>query len=143
MKRNVVIAIMLALTCIFSACTGAGNESSSAENSTPVTEYGEFETALRFLVTSDTHVSSVTDTSAIRLGNLLTSAYAYAQTQDYKKVDALVVAGDLTNYGQPYEFEAWKKVVSDNIKEETQLITVMGNHEYYCNLDDLSVGEKN
>ena len=143
MKRNVVIAIMLALTCIFSACTGAGNESSSAENSTPVTEYGEFETALRFLVTSDTHVSATTDTSAIRLGNLLTSAYAYAQTQDYKKVDALVVAGDLTNYGQPYEFEAWKKVVSDNIKEETQLITVMGNHEYYCNLDDLSVGEKN
>lgn len=144
MKRNVVIAIMLALTCILSACTGAGNESSSpAESSIPEVQYGEFETVLRFLVTSDTHVSAVTDTSATRLAKLLTSAYAYADKQDYKKVDALVVAGDLTNYGQPYEFEAWKRIVNDNIKEETQLITVMGNHEYYCNLNDLSVGEKN
>ena len=144
MKRKVVIAFMLALTCILSACSGAGNESSSpAESSTPEVQYGEFETVLRFLVTSDTHVSAVTDTSATRLAKLLTSAYAYADTQDYKKVDALVVAGDLTNYGQPYEFEAWKRIVNDNIKEETQLITVMGNHEYYCNLDDLSVGEKN
>lgn len=144
MKRNVVIAIMLALTCILSACTGAGNESSSpADNSTPAVEYGEFETALRFLVTSDTHVSAVTDASATRLAKLLTSAYAYADKQDYKKVDAMVVVGDLTNYGQPYEFEAWKRIVNDNIKDETQLITVMGNHEYYCNLNDLSVGEKN
>lgn len=139
-----VIAFMLAFTCILSACGGSGNDiSSSAENSTPEVQYGEFETVLRFLVTSDTHVSAVTDTSAIRLGKLLTSAYAYAEKQEYKNVDALVVAGDLTNYGQPYEFEAWKKVVSDNIRDETQLITVMGNHEYYCNLNDLSVGEKN
>lgn len=142
MKRNVVFAIMLAISCIFSACSGAGNESSVPSTNPPAVEYGEFETVFRFLVTSDTHVSAVTDTSASRLAQLFKSSYSYAETQDYKDIDAVVVVGDLTNHGYAYEYDAWKKVVNENIKESTRLITVMGNHEYYAALDDLDSGEQ-
>jgi len=145
MKRNVVLAIMLALTCILSACTDAGNESSVPvpETSTPaVEEYGEFETVFRFLVTSDTHISAVTDESALRLAQLFKSSYAYAEKQEYKDIDAFVAVGDLTNYGYKYEYDAWKQIVNQNIKEGTQLITVMGNHEFYGDLNNLDKGEQ-
>ncbi len=156
MKGFKIVAMMLALTFGLSACGGnntvstpseetsdAVSDESSTEVSVPDTEYGEFETVFRFLVTSDNHVSTVNDQSAKRLEQLFKSSYAYAETQEYGKIDAFVAVGDITNYGQPYEYQAWKSIVDANIKDETQLITVMGNHEYYGNLSDLEWGVGN
>lgn len=153
MKGLKILAMLLALTCCLSACAGGGDVSTApsaegsstpGESSAPETSQeetlGEFETVFRFLVTSDNHVSSVNDTSAKRLEQLFKSSYAYAETQAYDKIDAFVAVGDITNYGQAYEYAAWKSIVDANIKEETQLITVMGNHEYYGNLNDLQWG---
>ncbi len=154
MKGLKILAMLLALTFCLSACAGGGDvstpttESSAAsqsgESSAPETSeeetLGEFKTAFRFLVTSDNHVSSVNDASAKRLEQLFKSSYAYAATQEYDKIDAFVAVGDITNYGQAYEYTAWKSIVEANIKEETRVITVMGNHEYYGNLNDLQWG---
>lgn len=154
MKGLKILAMLVALTCCLSACGGGGDVSTtpSAESSAPVSgesspaesseeeTLGEFETVFRFLVTSDNHVSTVNDVSAQRLAQLFKSSYAYAATQEYDKIDAFVAVGDITNYGQAYEYTAWKSIVEANIKEETQLITVMGNHEYYGNLNDLQWG---
>lgn len=154
MKGLKILAMLLALTFCLSACAGGGDvstpttESSAAsqggESSAPETSeeetLGEFETVFRFVVTSDNHVSSVNDASAKRLAQLFKSTYAYAETQAYDKVDAFVAVGDITNYGQAYEYTAWKSIVEANKKNETQLITVMGNHEFYGNLNDLEWG---
>ena len=155
MKGLKLLAMLLALTCCLSACAGGGDvstpttESSAAasqggESSAPETSeeetLGEFKTVFRFLVTSDNHVSATTDASAQRLAQLFKSAYAYAETQEYGKIDVFVAVGDITNYGQAYEYTAWKNVVNANIKAETQVITVMGNHEYYGNLNNLQWG---
>jgi hypothetical protein len=154
MKGLKILAMLLAATCCLSACAGGGDvstpttESSAAsqggESSAPETSeeetLGEFETVFRFVVTSDNHVSSVNDASAKRLAQLFKSTYAYAETQAYDKVDAFVAVGDITNYGQAYEYTAWKSIVEANKKNETQLITVMGNHEFYGNLNDLEWG---
>ncbi len=135
MNRNGIIALMITLACLFSACVGQGGTSTVSEGETSETstveEYGEFETAFRFLVTSDTHISSTSSTEAARLKKLFASSYAYAETQDYKTVDALVVAGDMTNSGYDYELKAFMDTINSAIREETTLITVMGNHEYY------------
>ena len=144
MKRKVIIMFVLALSLILSAC-GGSNASDlpepSEEQSAPA-EKGEFKTAFRFIVTSDNHVSAVTDLSAKRLDQLFKSSYAYAEKQEYDKIDAFVAVGDITNYGQPYEYTAWKSIVDKNVKEETTVITVMGNHEFYGDLNDLDKGEK-
>ena len=145
MKRKVIIMFVLALSLILSACSGSGNTShtpeASEEQSAP-SEKGEFKTAFRFIVTSDNHVSAVTDLSAKRLDQLFKSSYAYAEKQEYDNIDAFVAVGDITNYGQPYEYTAWKSIVDKNVKEETTVITVMGNHEFYGDLNDLDKGEK-
>lgn len=120
----VMIVLVLVVTVLMSACAGPDNDSVADDS-------GEFKTSFRFIVTSDTHVSTVTDTTAARLAQLLRSSYAYAEKQEYKDVDALVVVGDLTNYGQVSEYKAFKTVVDANINEDTKLITVMGNHEFY------------
>ncbi len=165
MKGLKFLVMLLTMTFALSACGGdtvstssadATSSDSKAEQSAPAldsstpdeeasspdaeTPAGEFVTALRFVVTSDNHISAVTDLSAQRLAKLFKSSYAYAESQTYKTIDAFVAVGDLTNYGQPYEYQAWKKIVQDNVKAETQIITVMGNHEYYGSLDDLDAG---
>ena len=152
MKGLKILAMLLAATCCLSACGGGdvtnssveestvSEAGSSAEESSGTEELGEFETAFRFVVTSDNHVSTVNDASAKRLAQLFKSTYAYAETQEYDKVDAFVAVGDITNYGQTYEYDAWKSIVNANKKDETQLITVMGNHEFYGNLNDLEWG---
>lgn len=139
MKKKKLLATLLTSICILPLLvTGCGKGDNTEA---PVED--DFGTVLRFVVASDTHVSSVGDETAQRLEKLFQSAYAYAEKQTYKDLDAVVFAGDMTNYGQPYEYTAWKTVVDKNLKEGTELITVMGNHEYYGNLKDLPVGVEN
>ena len=91
-----------------------------------------FVPVFRAIACSDTHVSSTGDVTAKRLANLFKSAYKYASAHEaYNTVDAMLVAGDLTNAGKPSELKAWKSIADANIKEETTLMTVMGNHEHY------------
>ncbi len=94
-------------------------------------DYSDFVPVIRLVVCSDTHISSTGSTEALRLKKMFTSAYKYAESSEYPTVDAVLVAGDMTNYGKPYEYDAFKNSVNAVIKEETQLITVIGNHEYY------------
>ena len=105
----------------------------SEESSVPdIDPLDGFVPVFRAIACSDTHVSTASDVTATRLAKLFKSAYGYASAHaTYNTVDALLVAGDLTNNGYKSEFDAWKSVVNANIKEETTLITVMGNHEYY------------
>lgn len=136
MKKKTLLTTLLTSICILplfvTGCKNNGGTGNEVED--------DFGTVLRFVVTSDTHVSSVGDETAQRLEKLFKSAYTYAEKQAYKDLDAVVVVGDMTNYGQPYEYTAWKMVVNKNIKQETELITVMGNHEYYAYLKDLPSG---
>ncbi len=143
MKRRAVILIMLAFSLMLSACVGdvsdassglsevvSGEPEASTDTSKP-TEYGEFETVLRFIVSSDNHVASTNSETAKRLKQLFASSYAYADKQEYNKIDAFVAVGDLTNNGNVGECKAWKTVVDSSIRKETQVITVAGNHEFY------------
>ena len=130
---------MLCLGMLLSACGGKDVSEAISDNTSSEVSAEEsdaagldnFETAFRFIVTSDTHVSSAGCTTAQRMAKMFQTAYAYAQTQDYKTVDAFVVAGDLTDNGYEYQYKAFMAVVDKNMKDETTMITVMGNHGYY------------
>ncbi|MBQ4064963.1 MAG: metallophosphoesterase [Clostridia bacterium] len=91
------------------------------------------EVVLRFVLASDTHITSASplNQASRRLRSLINLSYAYAATQPYKGLDAVVVAGDLTDNGRLREYEAFKKIMEDEIREETELLTVMGNHGYH------------
>ena len=157
-KALKVLCLMLSLMLLLCACadkdagssSGEGSESANASavsdepSSAPSDEPSEeppvsdtdpldgFVPVFRAIACSDTHVSTASDVTATRLAKLFTSAYSYAAAHEtYNTVDAMLVAGDLTNAGNKSEYDAWKSVVNANIKDETTLMTVMGNHEYY------------
>lgn len=144
MKRAILI-IMLTFSMLLTACgetavdnsdvisdEASAQQSVATESSTDEKgESGEFDTVLRFIVTSDNHVSTPTSTTAQRLKKLFASSYRYADAQPYNKIDAFVAVGDLTNNGNAGECHSWMNVVKSSIREETQILTVAGNHEYY------------
>ncbi len=131
--------ILTVLFTIFMGTTALyGNvhtkEPEAPENFVPV---------LRFAVCSDVHLDgSPTQDAAVRLGVLFDDSYAYAQkAADYKKLDAVIVAGDFANTGDDKEYEVFNSVVNAHKKAETQLLAVLGNHEFIKYRDkDASVG---
>ncbi len=82
---------------------------------------------LRMLVISDVH------NQGGRLAKAIDATWRYAQTQEYKGFDAVVIAGDLTDNGTDDELSgimtAYKNAVAAT-GQSIPLISCMGNHEF-------------
>ncbi|MBR3768582.1 MAG: metallophosphoesterase [Clostridia bacterium] len=102
---------------------GKGTKINAPEDFTPV---------LRFVVCSDIHLNGEEQQeAAIRFGQLFEDIYAFSQKCDaYKRLDAVVVAGDFTGGGGEAEYKMFNAVVEKHIKDETKLLCVLGNHEF-------------
>lgn len=129
-----------ALTSVFGfifLLTGTKNPQTT-EIKTP----DDFKPVLRFVVCSDIHLDgNDTQEAAVRFGNLFGDMYAHSENCSYKNLDAVVVAGDFTGAGEEKEYQSYNKIVAENIKEGTQLLTVLGNHEFIAYRDvDATVG---
>ena len=91
----------------------------------------DFTPILRFIACSDVHLDGNEEQpNAIRLANLIKDMYKYSELQDYKTVDALMVVGDFAGGGAESEYATFNKIIKDNIKPQTQVLTVLGNHEF-------------
>lgn len=133
--------IFKALTSVFSfvfMLTGMKSGTTGEEIKTP----DNFSPVLRFVVCSDIHLNGEENQeAAIRFANLFKDMYAYSANEDYKNLDAVIVAGDFTGGGAEKEYEIYNKIVAENKKEETQLLTILGNHEFIDYRDvDATVG---
>ena len=89
------------------------------------------EVVLRFVVMSDVHTGHVEDVEVVRFNKAMDVCYTYAAAQEYKPLDALLVAGDMTKCGYEHEMIAFKEILDKNIKDGTRALLVMGNHEYF------------
>lgn len=99
-----------------------GKEIKTPEDFTPI---------LRFIACSDVHLDGNEEQpNAIRLANLIKDMYKYSELQNYKTVDALMVVGDFAGGGAESEYATFNKIIEDNIKPQTQVLTVLGNHEF-------------
>lgn len=99
----------------------------------------DFTPVLRFVVVSDIHLSGdPEEENAKRLATLFEDSYAYADSQEYKTIDAFIAAGDIATGSSEEnaseivdsQFEVFNEVVNENIREETQVLCVLGNHEF-------------
>ncbi|MEQ8153927.1 MAG: metallophosphoesterase [Clostridiaceae bacterium] len=80
---------------------------------------------LVFAVISDTHIKGSCSAEHEKLKRAL--IYINSIESD---LDALIVAGDITNMGTKKSFEGFVKIFKSCMKEESQKILVMGNHDY-------------
>lgn len=138
MKRLISLFLMIVLfICCFTGCSNGTadlkNEYQENSNSSATAYWIDgtpFTPVLRFVAVADTHSMDVylAETDR-RVENLFTDAYAYARTQEYGKLDAVVVSGDVCETGNEVQYKrlmnAWKK----NIKPETSFLCVQAGHE--------------
>ena len=111
--------------------------------------FGDFRPVLRFAVCSDIHISGKESTpeeshpEEERLAKLIRFMYDYSAKQSYAGFDALCVAGDMTDGGRDFEYDAFVRVIKENLKDETKLLICTGNHEYIAYRDiDASRGAR-
>lgn len=122
-----IIAVALAAVTCAAALTGCGETTTPPVN----TEPSDKDVVLRFAAMSDVHIGSVGDTDYQRFGKVMKSAYDYAKSQEYNTLDAIMVVGDMTNYGWENELLAFKSALNKNVKKETQTLLITGNHEFF------------
>ncbi|MBQ6065660.1 MAG: metallophosphoesterase [Clostridia bacterium] len=98
----------------------------------------DFTPVVRFAVCSDIHLDgNPTQAAAKRLGYLFDDSYAYAQSSpNYKALDAVLVVGDFATNGKPEEYRLYNEIVDAHIKEGTQTLEVLGNHEFIAYRDE-------
>ena len=91
-----------------------------------------FEPVLRFVVCSDVHLSNEESgiKNAEKFRKLADVAYELSEKDKYKALDAVLVAGDFTDGGRAEEYEIYRDLTTQSIREGTELLTVMGNHEH-------------
>jgi len=93
----------------------------------------DFVPVLRFIASSDTHVTGAGDVRTERIGKMIRKTYEIADGDaNYKPLDAVLVVGDLTEDGTPEQFEAFGQTFDSLLREETKLVAVVAkNHDGY------------
>lgn len=92
----------------------------------------DFQPVLRFAVCSDVHLGE--DETGIKnaekFRKFFITAYALSNECEYKNLDAVLVAGDMTGSGKAEEYKIYCDITEERLGEGTELLTVMGNHEH-------------
>lgn len=99
---------------------------------------GEFTPVMRFLITSDSHITTIGDVQTTRLEKMIKLGYRIAEGDtEYNGLDAILIAGDVTDMGTKIAFNSIKAAVAPVLKEGTQfLATVSTSH------DDRTLGKE-
>lgn len=126
------------ITGFFSFCLALPSLPAGTHKELPKAD-DTFTPVVRFAVVSDIHLNGKeNDVNAERLKDLFTDSYAYAESQAYNKLDAVLVCGDFCNGSSEEnaseivdsQYESFNKVVGENMRDETELLCVIGNHEF-------------
>lgn len=119
--------ISVAFTALFSVYSVTGGILKVPEKAPD-----DFTPVIRFAACSDIHLDGKEDqVNAERFAEMFNECYAYSENhKSYNKLDAVMVCGDMTDWGRENEYKMYHKVVSENLREGTKMLEVMGNHEF-------------
>ena len=98
---------------------------------------GEFTPVTRFIVTSDSHITTIGDVQTTRLEKMIKMGYKIAKSdEEYNRLDAVLIAGDVTDMGTKIAYGSIKAALAPVLKDETQfLATISTSH------DDRTIGK--
>lgn len=91
----------------------------------------EFTPVVRFLITSDSHITTIGDVQTTRLEKMIKMGNKIAaRDEEYNKLDAVLIAGDVTDMGTTIAFGSIKAAVAPVLKKDTQfLATISTSHD--------------
>lgn len=84
----------------------------------------------RMIVTSDIHVKTNEDKQVERFRKGMKFAYDYANSNEYKNIDAFFAVGDFANSGSEEEMLRFKAVMEESIARETDKTLMLASHEF-------------
>ncbi len=84
----------------------------------------DFVPVIRFVVCSDTHNQNQNVVEMIERCYEL-----YDEDPDYAGIDLFAFCGDMTSVGGNDDMDAFKQTLDEHIKEDTEIIVLLGNHE--------------
>lgn len=124
-------AISKVITIAFSALFSIYSVTGGLYKTPPITPE-DFTPVLRFAVCSDIHLDGKEDQkNAVRFKEMFNECYKYsANHSKYNNLDAVMVCGDMTEWGREIEYKMYEKVVSENLRDGTTMLECMGNHEF-------------
>ncbi len=132
-----LIKILLAL-CLTMATFGMAFSCAKPDNNTgggPKPPSTSFNPVFRMVVASDMHVSNANEqglSNGARFSQMFSQMYSYADSQAYKKIDAVLLAGDITDYGTDSDFNYAKSLITQGIgQNDTEVLITMGNHDFW------------
>ncbi len=90
-----------------------------------------FKPVLRFMVVSDVHLKDEPCIEDERLIKAIKIAYRLSEeSESYKKLDAFYAVGDFVNKGTEAQMKKFKKILDEQLKDETEPVLMMASHEY-------------
>lgn len=124
-KRNFLALLLALLLC----CTPLFIVPATAV----AADDADFVPVLRFIASSDTHVTGAGDVKTQRIDSMLGMAYDLAASDaNYQSLDAVLVVGDLTDDGTPEQFDAFDSTMKNDLRDGTKLLAVVAkNHDGY------------
>ncbi len=126
MKKLSAVLLSLAIIAAAASPAFAAAPQSSASGD-------EFIPVIRFIAASDTHVKESDDTNLNRIDKMLSLGYETARADpNYDSLDAVLIAGDLTNDGTKAEFDRFTAALNGGKSDETAFLGVVAkNHDGY------------
>lgn len=89
----------------------------------PVTP-GDFTPAVRFAVCSDSHNNNR------NIADMIETCYTLFDNDPvYAGIDLFAFCGDMTSVGENHDMDAFKAALDEHIREGSQALVVLGNHE--------------
>ena len=99
---------------------------------------GDFTPVMRFVITSDAHITTIGDVQTTRLEKMIKLGYKIAEEDvEYNKLDAVLVAGDITDQGTKIAFNSIKAATAPVLKGDTQFLGVIAESH-----DSRGLGQK-
>lgn len=139
-KIQAIAAFIVGATCLCGAAAcGSADEKPTSESPYvrgPAPDNDGFTPVFRFVVASDMHLSATnpdTSMNAGRFRDMFVQMNEYAAAQEYDGLDAILLAGDISDGGTPADLALAKSIIDSNLKESTELVITMGNHDFWGN----------
>ena len=129
---NGISAFFLAVLIAYGSIVSIFMQPSAPEDT------GEFTPVTRFIVTSDSHITTIGDVQSSRLEKMIKMGYRIAKKdKEYNSLDAVLIAGDVTDMGTKIAFGSIKAATMPVLKGDTQfLATISTSH------DDRNLGKE-
>ena len=130
-KAFSIILIFCILLSVFTGCS-VQNGAGTTETTDDYIDDGVFRPEFRMVVCSDTHITVEENERTGRLRDMLKQVndYAASNPDNYNKLDALCIVGDVAHDGIDVQWELAKKILDEGLSDETELVITTGNHDY-------------